>query len=115
MHGIIAHRLWEKNLGNVTKVFVNNSFEFIAQTLWFCFPNFLVRISLARFAWRNPSQKVWAMKPKSSVNDLKGIVSKDLGYISKIFLQKTMGNNPITCGYIYVIAPQGSESDPKLK
>ena len=55
------------------------------------------------------------MKPKSSVNDLKGIVSKDHGYISKIFLQKTMGNNPITCGYVYVIAPQGSESDPKLK
>ena len=45
------------------------------------------------------------MKPKSSLNDLEGIVSEDLGYISKIFLQKTMGNNPITCGYIYVIAP----------
>ena len=24
-HGIIAHRLWEENLGNITKVFVKDS------------------------------------------------------------------------------------------
>ena len=29
-HGIIAHRLWEENLGNVTKLFVNHSFGFVA-------------------------------------------------------------------------------------
>ena len=39
-HSIVAHRLWEENLGNVTKVFVNNPlglfpkvFGFVAQTL----------------------------------------------------------------------------------
>ena len=30
-HGIIAHRLWEENLGNVTKV--NDSFGFNARSL----------------------------------------------------------------------------------
>ena len=38
-HGIIAHRLWEENLGNVTEVFVNDSFGFPARSLWFRCPN----------------------------------------------------------------------------
>ena len=32
-HGIVAHCLWEENLGNVTEVIVTDSFGFIAQTL----------------------------------------------------------------------------------
>ena len=38
-NGIVAHRLWEENLGNVTKVFDNDSFGFIARSLRFCCPN----------------------------------------------------------------------------
>ena len=38
-YGIVAHRLWEENLGNVTEVFVNDSFGFIAQSLRFHCPN----------------------------------------------------------------------------
>ena len=29
-HGIVAHRLWEENLGNITEVIVTNSFGFVA-------------------------------------------------------------------------------------
>ena len=32
-HGIIAHRIWEENLGNVTEIIVTDSFGFVAQTL----------------------------------------------------------------------------------
>ena len=32
-HGIVAHRLWDENLGNGTKVIVTDSFGFIAQSL----------------------------------------------------------------------------------
>ena len=32
-HGIVAHLLWEENLGNVTEVIVTDSFGFVAQTL----------------------------------------------------------------------------------
>ena len=35
-HGIVAHRLWEENLGNITEVFVNDSFGFVARSLQFC-------------------------------------------------------------------------------
>ena len=45
------------------------------------------------------------MKPKSSGNDPKGIVNKDLGCVSQIFLPKTMGNDTLPCGFIYVIVP----------
>ena len=38
-HGIVAHRLWEENLGNITEVFINDSYRIIAQTLWFCCQN----------------------------------------------------------------------------
>ena len=34
--------------------------------------------------------KVWATKPKTSGNEPKGIGNDDLGYISQIFLWKTM-------------------------
>ena len=37
-HGIVAHRLWEENLGNVNAVFVNNSFRFVARSLLFRCP-----------------------------------------------------------------------------
>ena len=46
------------------------------------------------------------MKPKTSGNEPEEIVNKDLGYVSQIFLPKTMGNNPMPCGFFYVIAPQ---------
>ena len=32
-HSIVAYRLWEENLGNATKVFVNDSFGFDARSL----------------------------------------------------------------------------------
>ena len=35
--------------------------------------------------------KVWATKPKTSGNEPKGIVNKDLGYISQIFPAKDNG------------------------
>ena len=35
----VAHRLWEENLGNLTKVFVNDSFGFVARSFRFCCPN----------------------------------------------------------------------------
>ena len=41
MLGIVAHCLWEENLGNVTEVFVNSFFWFIAQSLWFRCPKFI--------------------------------------------------------------------------
>ena len=96
--GIDAHHLWRENLGNVTEVFVNDLFGIVARTLRVCFPNSLVRISLTHFSWKNPSQKVWATNPKSSVNKPKGIVNKDLGYVSQIFLPKKKGNDPMPCG-----------------
>ena len=34
-HGIVAHRFWEENLGNVTEVIVTDSFGFVARSLWF--------------------------------------------------------------------------------
>ena len=37
--GIVAHCLWEENLGNVTEVFGNDFCGFIAQSLWFRCPN----------------------------------------------------------------------------
>ena len=67
-HGIIAHRLWEENLGNITEVFVNDSFRFVARSLWFWCPT-------------------------------------DIGYVSQLFLLTTMGNNTMSCGFVYVIAP----------
>ena len=44
------------------------------------------------------------MKAKSSSNDPKWIVNKDIGYVSQIFLPKMMGNDPMHCGFVYVIA-----------
>ena len=60
------------------------------------------RISPAHFAWRNPSQRVWAT---NLGKDPEGIINEDLGYVSQIFLPKTIGNDPMPCGFIYVIAP----------
>ena len=47
------------------------------------------------------------MKPKTSGNEPKGIVNKDLSYVSQIFLPKMMANDTMPCGFIYVIAPLG--------
>ena len=49
--------------------------------------------------------KVWATKPKTLGNEPKGICNDDLSCISQIFLPKTMGNDTMPCGFIYVIAP----------
>ena len=43
------------------------------------------------------------MKPKNSGNDLKGIGNNDVGYLSQIFLPNTMGNDPMSCGFVYMI------------
>ena len=45
------------------------------------------------------------MKPKTSGNEPEGIVNKDLGYVSQIFLPKTMGNDTKPCVFVYMIAP----------
>ena len=50
--------------------------------------------------------KVWATKPKTSGNEPKGIGNDDLGYISQIFLPKTMGNDTMPCSFVYVIVPR---------
>ena len=44
------------------------------------------------------------MKPKTLGNDPEGIV-KNLGYVSQIFLPKTMGNDTVPYSFVYVIAP----------
>ena len=49
--------------------------------------------------------RVGATKPKTSGNKPTEIVNEDLGYVSQIFLPKTMGNDPKPCGFVYMIAP----------
>ena len=48
--------------------------------------------------------KNWATKLKISGNEPKGIGNNDLGYVFQIFLPKTMGNDTMPCGFVYVIA-----------
>ena len=50
--------------------------------------------------------KVWATKPKTSGNKPKWNGNDDLGYVSQIFLPKTMGNDTVPCGFVYMIAPK---------
>ena len=50
------------------------------------------------------------MKPKTSGNEPKGIGNDDLGYVSQIFLPKTMGNDTMPCGFVNVIAPYDVEN-----
>ena len=100
-YGIVAHRLWEENLGNVTKVLVNDSFGFVAQTL----SQKGIILDYYFLFW----DKVWATKPKTSGNEPKGISNHDLGYVSQIFLPKTNGNDTIPCIFFYVIAPLDSK------
>ena len=45
------------------------------------------------------------MQRKTSGNEPEGIVNKDLGYVSQIFLPKTMANYIVPSGFVYVIAP----------
>ena len=54
-HGIVARRLLEKNLGNLTNVFINNSFGIVAR---FCCPKSYQRIQ------GNKIQTVRATIPK---------------------------------------------------
>ena len=61
---VIAHRLWEENLGNMTKVFVNNSFGFVAR---FSYPNSLGRTSPGKMGQGIPYQRVQATIPKESL------------------------------------------------
>ena len=74
---VLGRKIW----GNVTKVFVDDSFGIVAQTLQFCFPKSLVRISLAHFAWRNPSKRVLGNK---TGNDPEGIINKDLKLVPSL-------------------------------
>ena len=48
---------------------------------------------------------VQAMKLKTLGNEPEEIVNEDLGYVSQIFLPKTMGNDPKPCSFVYVIVP----------
>ena len=98
---MVAHRLWEENLGNVTEVCVNNSFGFVAQTL----SQKGIILDYYFLFW----DKVWATKPKTLGNEPKGIGNDDLCYVSQIFLPKMMGNDTMPCGFVYVIAPYVSE------
>ena len=62
-HGIVAHCLWEENLGNITKVFVNDSFRIIAQTLRFCCQNTISE--------RNDFELLFSLLGYSSGNETK--------------------------------------------
>ena len=93
-NGIVARRLLEKNLGNLTNIFVNDSFGIVTRTIWFCFPNSLVRISPGKMGQGNPTNEFGKTKPKSSGNDPEEIVNKDLSKVSQIFLAKMTGNDP---------------------
>ena len=52
---VFGRKIWK---GNVTKVFVNDSFGRIVQTLRFCCPNSLGRIFLGKIGQGNPYQRV---------------------------------------------------------
>ena len=71
--GIVAHCFWEENLGNVTEVFVNDSFGFVAQSLQFCSPNYPKRENnnsksfLSDIGFRQWNQRVRATIPKESL------------------------------------------------
>ena len=104
-HGIIAHCLWEENLGNITEVFVKDSFGFVARSLWFCCPNAISERNNFGLYYFLFWDKVWATKPKTSGNETEAIGNDDLGYVSQIFLPKTTGNDTVPCGFVYMIAP----------
>ena len=80
MHGIVARHLLEKNLGNLTTVFVNDSFGIVTRTLWFCFPNSLVRISPGKMGQGNPTNEFGKTKPKSSGNDPKSLTKTSVKF-----------------------------------
>ena len=66
-----------ENLENITEVFVNDFFGFIAWSLWFPLIPF----------W----DSIQAPKLKSSGNDPKGNVTEDLGYVFPNFPSKDNG------------------------
>ena len=82
-HGIIAHCLWEENLGNITKAFGNVSFRIVARTLsqkgmilnyYFLFWD-RVRATKPKTSGNKPteivkfsSQRQWAMIPSLAVS-----------------------------------------------
>ena len=46
-HSIVAHRLWEENLGNVIAVIVTDSFGFVTRSLQFYCPSFIPKEKIA--------------------------------------------------------------------
>ena len=72
-HSILAHRLLEENLGNVTKVIVTDSFGFVARSLQFCCPNYPKRensnpkLFLSEIAFGQRNRRLRATNPKESV------------------------------------------------
>ena len=68
--------------GNITEVFVNDSFRIIAR---FAAQNSFGRISPGKMGQGNPYQRFRETKLKSSGNNSKGIVNKGLGYVSPNF------------------------------
>ena len=70
--------------------------RFVAQTLW---EGFLQ----AKWAGEILTNKLW--KQNRRVHP-EGIVNKDLGYVSQIFLPKRMANDTVPCGFVYVIVLQ---------
>ena len=94
-------------MGNVTKVFGNVSFRIVALTLWF-----VARMLSKKGMILNYYFLFWDIVPATKLNTFgkkpKEIVNEDLGYVSQIFLPKTMGNDPKPCGFVYVIAAKMS-------
>ena len=71
---------------------------FVAQTLW---EEFLQ----AKWAREILTKKFGETKLNSSGNNPEGFINEeDLGYISQIVLPKMMGNDPMPCSFVYMIA-----------
>ena len=64
------------------------------------------KLFLSEIAFGQLNGRLRATKPKPSGIEPEGIVNKDLGYVSQIFLPKTMGNDTVPYGFVYVIVPQ---------
>ena len=59
--------------------------ESLPELFGFCFPEFFGK-TLGNKTWQ-------------------GIVNEDLSYVSQIFLPKMMGNDPMPCSFVDMIAP----------
>ena len=87
-------------MGNVTNVFLmiplGSLPGFVTQTFWkgFLQAKWAREILTKGFGKQHRRGKV-----------LEGIINEDLGHVSQILLPKMMGNDPMLCGFVYVIAP----------